>query len=387
MKRLATLSILIVFILSGCISSKRLLQNGAYDTAIGQTARKLMRNPDKEKQIAVLTQAYKDANQKDLDNITYLKSTGEPDIWDKIFDTYFNMKNRQEIVRVLPQAILDKIGYQYVNYDQEIFEAKKKAAAYFYVHAQSLLKQGDRANARIAYEELQKVKAYYNSYKDSDSLIQIALNKGTANVLFKIKNQTTILLPADFEAALTKISISDLDKLWLNYDVNEVKGRTYAYVILVNIKGIDVSPESVKETHYTETKEVQDGFTYQLDTHGNVVKDSLGNDIKIPKYKTISCDVVETHQMKTAIISGTLDCINNESNQLIKTDPLTAQSLFENYYVFATGDINALKPETKAKIGNRPMPFPSNPVIILQAGDVLKGMVKNIIWNNKNIFE
>ena len=129
MKRLSTLAFLIVLILSGCISSKRLLQNGTYDAAISQTARKLMKKPDKDKQIAVLTQAYKDANQKDLDNITYLKKTGEPDIWDKIFSTYFNMKTRQEIVRVLPQAILDKIGYQYVNYDQEIIEAKKKAAA------------------------------------------------------------------------------------------------------------------------------------------------------------------------------------------------------------------------------------------------------------------
>lgn len=387
MKKSTSIIILIAIIVSGCISSKKYLQNGEYDNAISKSVKKLVKKPSKAKELSVLTQAYKLANQKDIDNITYLKKTGEPDIWDKIFSTYLEMKTRQEKVSVLPQTLLDLLGYEYVNYDQEIIEAKKKAAAYFYVHAQSLLKKGDRANSRTAYYELLKVKEYYSNYKDNDSLIKVALVNGTANILFKIKNQTTILLPADFEAALTKISLTDLNKLWLNYDVNEVKGRTYDYIILVNIKGIEVSPESLKEVHYSESKEIEDGTTYLLDKNGNVVKDSLGNDIKIPKYKTISCDVVETQQKKTAIITGTLDYLNNETNQLLKTDPVTAQTFFENFYATANGNVLALKEETKKKIGNKPMPFPSNPAMILQAGDILKGMVKDIVWKNKYLFD
>ncbi|MFA4852023.1 MAG: hypothetical protein WC599_05845 [Bacteroidales bacterium] len=387
MKKAATIFILITLTVSGCVSSKKFMQKGEYDMAISKSVKKLMKKPEKVKEISVLTQSYKNANQKDIENITYLKKTGQPDIWDKIFITYFKMKKRQESVRVLPQPILDKIGFEYVNYDQEIIEAKKKAAEYFYIHAQSLLKKGDRSNSRSAYYEFKKVKEYYNSYKDADSLLTVALFQGTANILFKIKNQTTILLPADFEEALTKISLSDLNKLWLNYDAKEVKGRSYDYEILVNIKAIDVSPESVKEIHYIETKEIEDGFTYLLDQNGNVVKDSLGNDIKVPKYKTIVCEVIENQQKKTAIITGTLDFLSKETNQLIKTDPITAQTFFENYCAMAVGDINALKAETRKKIGNRPLPFPSDPAMILQAGEILKGMVKDIIWNNKYLFD
>jgi hypothetical protein len=387
MKRTATLLILIALTVSGCVSSKKFLQKGQYDLAINKAVKKLMKNPEKEKELAVLKDAYKLADQKDLDNITYLKKTGEPDIWDKIFDTYFQMKIRQQKVKVLPQSVLDYIGYVYVNYDNEIIAAKKKAAEYFYAHAQTLLKKGDRTNARTAYDELQKVKEYYTDYKNADSLITLALKQGTANVLFSIKNQTTILLPADFEAELTKISLADLDKLWINYDVTEVKGRTYSYLILVNIKVIDVSPESVKEVHYTETKEVEDGFTYLLDKNGNVVKDSLGNDIKVPKYKTISCEVVETQQKKSAIVSGTLDFMNMETTQLIKTEPITATSSFENFCATATGDINALKDETKKKIGNKPLPFPSNPAMILQTAAILKAAVKDVIWKSTSVFD
>ena len=383
MKTTTTLLIIIAFTFTGCVSSKKFLQKEEYDLAISKSVQKLKKKPDKEKEINTLKQAYDIANQKDIDNINYLKLTGEPDIWDKIFSTYFKMKIRQEKVKILPQSLLDLIGYKYVNYDQEIIEAKKKAAAYFYAHAQTLLKENVRSKARSAYDELQKVKEYYNSYKDIDSLITVAIQRGSVNVLFKIKNQTLILLPADFEAALTKISMADLNSLWVNYDVNEVKSRIYTYVILVNIKVIDVSPETLKEIHYTETKEVEDGFTYLLDDKGNVVKDSLGNDIKIPKYKTISCEVIETQQKKSAVITGTLDYLNNETNQLIKTDPVTAQTFFENFYATSNGDILALKDETKKKIGNHALPFPSNPAMILQAGEIMKGMVKDIIWNNK----
>jgi len=387
MKKIVAIFILIALTVSGCISSKKFMQKRKYDMAISKSVKKLMKNPEKAKEIFVLTESYKNANQKDIENITYLKKTGQPDIWNKIFSTYFNMKSRQEKVRVLPQPILDKIGFEYLNYDQEIIEAKKKAAEYFYIHAQSLLKKGDRPNSRSAYYELKKVKEYYNSYKDADSLLFVALFQGTANILLKIQNQTTILLPADFEAALTKISLTDLNKLWLSYDIKEVKGRSYAYVIFVNIMAIDVSPESVKEVHYTETKDIEDGFTYLLDQNGNVVKDSLGNDIKITKYKTISCEIIEIQQKKSAIITGTLDYLNNETNQLIKTDPITAQSFFENYCATAVGDINALKAETKKKIGNRPLPFPSDPTMILQTGEILKDMIKDIIWKNKYLFD
>ena len=50
-----------------------------------------------------------------------------------------------------------------------------------------------------------------------------------------------------------------------------------------------------------------------------------------------------------------------------------------------TNDINALKAETKVKLGLKPLPFPTGYDMLLQAGQTLKGMVKNIIWQNKEI--
>jgi hypothetical protein len=208
---------------------------------------------------------------------------------------------------------------------------------------------------------------------------------GTSYVIFKMQNNTGVPLPPNFEEELYKISLTDLNADWLQYHTHKNKDMNYDYTILVNIKEILVSPESQREIDYQETKTVPDGFTYLLDSHGNVRKDSLGNDIKVPKTKVISCSVQEMYQNKKATIAGTLDYINNGNNQLIKTDPIAADNLWEWRSAIAIGDLNALKPETSQKIGKRPAPFPPSFDMLLQAGATLKGMVKNIISQNKGV--
>jgi hypothetical protein len=79
-------------------------------------------------------------------------------------------------------------------------------------------------------------------------------------------------------------------------------------------------------------------------------------------------------------------CTNNQTKQLYKTDNLAADSFFEDGFVTVVGgDVSALTPATKNKIGKHPLPFPPTPDMILQAGGILKGMVKNILHDNKCI--
>ena len=60
-------------------------------------------------------------------------------------------------------------------------------------------------------------------------------------------------------------------------------------------------------------KDVEDGFTYQLDKKGNVMKDSLGNDIKTKKYKTLQCALIETIQSKACRIDGDIEVDSDKS--------------------------------------------------------------------------
>jgi hypothetical protein len=374
-----------------CTSSLEYMQKGQYDWAISKAKRKIIKKPSKEKEILVLEEAYKRVNDKDKERIEFLKKEGRPENWDNIFDIYSQMKGRQDNIQpLLPLHIKSKnrdAVFEILNYDDQIINAKQKAAEYFYAHALSLLESGGQQNARNAYGDLLQVKKYYNNYKDIDEQLKKAKFLGTSFVIYKMVNKTPFPLPSNFEEELTKISLSELNSDWIAYDVKPNSNTKYDYTILVNMKTIDVSPEQVKETHFDNNKEVPDGFQYLLDAKGNVRKDTSGNDLKLPKYKTIKCTVVETAQNKKAMIAGSLDFIDNHTGQIIKTDPITAESIFEHRYATAFGDLSALTPDNAAKLNNKPMPFPPGSEMVLQAGQTLKGMVKDIIWNNKGILK
>lgn len=384
-------ALLICLLLGACTSSRKHLANGNYDWAINKAVKKLRKNPKKDKQIVVLEQAYAKAVQRDREQIEFLTKEGNPDRWDEIYNLYFRLKGRQTQVRTLPLPLTTsngrKVNFAIVNYDDELIEAKKKAAEYFYVHGTSLLEQGGKENARQAYADFMYVKKFYPEYKDLNAKLQQALSEGTSHVLFKMENRTGVPLPPSFEEELVKISLRELDGQWINYHTRPQKDLSYDYTILANIKMIDVSPEAVKEVHYAESKEVPDGFEYALDKKGNVMKDSLGNDIKIEKTKIITCNLVETQQKKAARIAGTLDFMDNSTKQIIKTNPISAENFFEHFSTrTVAGDINALKPETKKKLANAPMPFPPDFDMIYQCGITLKDMSKNIVFGHRHLF-
>lgn len=386
MKRIQIL-LLIPLIILGCKSPKNLIKDGNYDEAVKILVKKLSVNPDKEQNIIYLKQSYNAVNQKDIDRINYLRKTGQPNIWYEVYQHYDKLKNRQDLVKALPSDVLSQIGFKSVDYDNDVIQAKKKAAVYLYAHAQMLLKKEDRQSARQAYDELIKVTQLYSDYKDIDVLLRRALVLGTNYVLFKMQNKSGIPLPPSFENELMSISLVGFDRRFLNYDTKEVQGRTYDYTILTNISMIDVSPEQLDRNHFTESKKIQDGWKYKYDKDGKIVKDSTGKAIKIPKYKIIECFITEVHQRKIATISGSVDYINNHTSQLINTTPVSATSVFEHHSAIFNGNLDACTPQTLLMLNTTTVPFPSNAAMILDAGEKLKSTIKDIIWDDDYLVE
>jgi hypothetical protein len=389
MKILYFLSIF-ALVFTGCVSSKKHLDRGQYDMAIRKSVKKLKKKPSNTKEIQVLQRSYQLANQADKDKINFLKLEGNPDIWEQVYATYMHLKNRQDLVRTLPQLWLPggrPVNFEFVNYDEEIINAKRKAAEFYYAKGNALLENNTRESAREAYYNFLNVKKFFKDYKDTDAKISEAIAKGTSYVLFKMENSSGMIIPQAFQDEMFKISLYHLNRQFVQFHTSPLKDVYYDYTIVLVIKGIDVSPEGIKEVHYSESKEIQDGFQYVLDDKGNVKKDSLGNDIKVPKFKTITCNVIEMQQNKAARVFGTVDFVNNNTKQLLNTVPLTAESVFQNFAATAQGDLNALSPETAKKLGNRPMPFPSNADMIMRCSETVKNMAKGFIDNNSGLFK
>jgi hypothetical protein len=388
-KYIYSYTLILLSLTVACTSSRKLYDKGKYEQALRKSARKLKKKPQKFNEADVFYAAYRTLFVQDSTLAAELDKKNNPADAEKLLAIYSRMKERQDLALSLPP--LAGIKVKEYDYSTRIGETKQKAAQLNYSKGLGYLdearKNFDREKARTAYSYFSKAKSYGVIQPDIDALLAESKKLGTANVLFKVENNANVILPKTLNDELLNLQVDDLERDWLNYDNSIDTTVFYDYSIILNIKNIQVSPEVLNQKQYTESKEIEDGFEYVLDENGNVKKDSLGNDIKIPKYKTISCNVVEFFQRKSAIISGQLEYYDNRTQKLIKAEPITAESVFENAYATANGNLNALKPETRKKLNLKPVPFPTDEAMVYQAGETLKNMTRDILVRNKNVLK
>lgn len=373
------LSFIIAATVFGCASSSKKYDKGDYDSAMEISAKKIKKDPGKFEEVDIFNDAYRMAYVKDKAEVERLKGEGNPANWGKIYTIYVRMNRRQELAKTLPPV---GINYEEQDFASEIENAKTKAAEYAYAKGIEQLGKNDKLAARDAHSRFVEAKSYIPAFRDVDEKIAEAKFKGTTNVFFTIEDKSKVVAPKTLMEELQAINVDDLDKDWLNYDNTIDSNRIYHYSIILTMNDILVSPEEMKETIAQESKEIEDGFSYVLDANGNVKKDTLGNDIKIIKYKTIHCAIKRVQQRKSARITGNINYYDNVANKLMKAEPITSDALFENFYAVANGDLNALSPQSQKDLQSQPVPFPPSPDLIIQAGNVLKGMTKDIIVKN-----
>ncbi len=376
-----------IFLVSGCGSSKKQLQKGNYDAAILKAVKKLKKNHNSNKDIEVLDRSYMLANERDNDRIKYLKREGKPENWEEIVQTYERLLRRQQAVRTVLPLEMDgrTINYPQHDFDREIIEARHQAASFFFSHGKKLMANNNKGSYRQAHYEFLKVKQYWGDYENIDALINESKYLGMSRAIVTVENYTQLNLPKEFTDQLLAVSPQDLDTEWLEFYYKDMdKSISYDYHIKINLRVIAVSPDDVQETDRLEKKSIEDGFDYALDANGNVMKDTSGNDIKIVRYKEISCSVIETAQHKSAHIEGDVEIYELEPvNKLLRKDPIGADSYFENFSARAIGNTDALSEESKTMIETKAVVFPTDDEMIFRCSEALKGAIAGILQQNK----
>lgn len=381
---------LISLVLASCTSPMKLVESGDFDQAIELSVKKLAgKKTKKTKYVMALEEAFEKITSRDMALAENLKQEGRPENWEKINDIYKKVKRRQDkISPLLP--LIDKEGikanFRFVKVDGLERESRDKAAAFLYEDARNSLaqaKEGDKMAARNAYRQLEKIGQYYTNYKDRTQLMDLAQELGTSYILFEMVNNAPVVLPIGFERELMRISTNDLNDRWKEYHTRQQTGIDYDFKVVMNMTAILVSPGLVQEREYVDSKEIEDGFDYVLDANGNVKKDTSGNDIKVPRRVIIRSKVFETYQNKVANVSGRLEYIDLNHNQLIHTDYIAVEAVFENYAATFSGDERALSAESRKRIGNRPLPFPENEDLLFTAAEQLKPLIKEKISTSR----
>ena len=120
-----------------------------------------------------------------------------------------------------------------------------------------------------------------------------------------------------------------------------------------------------------------------LDKQGNVMRDTLGNDIKVKKFKTVQCALIETIQRKTCHIDGNIEVIQMNPDKVLKNDPIGAKSNFENISSRALGDLQALTPRQLERTKSQIVPFPTDIEMVVRCSESLKQAIRGAMQNNR----
>lgn len=386
MKRIVPVIFILTILLAGCGSSKKQLEKGNYDAAIQKAVKDLRKDPKDTKQIDILNQAYKIANEQDNERVRMLKMEGKPNSWDEIYLVYKALNDRQALVRTLPPLNMNgrSIEFPYVDYIQDMVNAKRKAADFYYAHGDELMKSGIKESYRQAFAEYMRAKEYVGDYEGIDNKIQDAKLRGISKVFISIQNSSMLKFPKEFEDDLLALDLPRLNSEWVEYSTQNLnENEQYDYYVNVNVKNIMVSPDQSLQRDSVIKRRIEDGFTYVMDKKGNVMKDSLGNDIKQTKYKNLQCALVETIQSKTCRIDGDVDVIQMNPNKELRKDPIRAESNFENISSRALGDIQALNANQLERTKTSIVPFPTDIAMVIRCSQSLKMAIRGAIQNDK----
>ncbi len=386
MKKILPFIFIFSIILAGCGSSKKQLQKGNFDAAIDKAVKQLRKDNTDTKQIDILTQSYEKANDQDKERVRYLKMEGRPSNWDEIYLVYKALNDRQSLVRTVTPLSMNgrSIDFPYVDYLPEMVTAKRKAADFYYAHGNELMKNDLKDSYRQAYAEFVRAKQYVGDYEGIDNKIQDAKYLGMSRVFISIQNNSIIKFPPEFEQDLLALDLPGLNSEWVEYHTQNLNDNTtYDYFINVTVKNIAVSPDNTVQRDSVIKRDVEDGFTYVLDKKGNVMKDTLGNDLKLKKYKTLQCALVESVQSKTCRIEGDVEVIQMNPNKVLKKDPIGAQSDFEHISSRALGDTQALNAQQLERTKSAQVPFPSDIEMVVRCSESLKMAIRGAIQNDR----
>lgn len=388
MKKILLLSISVFIVAcSGVKKTQEALNSGNYVAAMNKAIKNLAENKTKkgnQQYILLLEDAFAKNTQREQAEISFLQNDGNPANLEAIYNKYLQLKEIQQRIRpLMPLTIYDEgrdARFSFVNYDSKILNTKDDLSEHLYNNALNLLSDArTKADYRAAYDDLRYLQEINPGYKATVAKMDEAYNKGLEFVRVEIANQTEQIIPERLEKELLDFNAFGIDNFWLQYHTNPLSDVTYDYAMNLDFMEINVSPERVNETQIIKERQIKDGWEYLLDRNGDVVKDSLGNKIKVDKMRTVTCKFFQFTQSKSAQIGAKVSFTDLRNGQEINAYPLSSQFIFEHIFANFQGDKRALEDDLLVYLNAREVPFPSNEQMVYDAGEDLKARLKGIV--------
>lgn len=393
MKQILLTSLMLFFLIScgGVKKTQEALNTGNYGNAINTALKNIAENKTKKSNqpyIQMLEEAYKKNTERELQEIAFLKKDNNPANLEIIFNGFQNLKSIQERIKpLLPLKLYDQnrdARFSFKDYDEEIIKSKRELSDYLYNNATALLNTGRyKEDFRKAFDQFSYLNDINPNYKDTQLKLEEAHDKGLDYVQVVMINDSEQIVPNRLEQELLNFNTYGLNDLWTVYHTNALENIKYDYEMQVAFRNINISPEQVTEKQISKEKQIKDGYKYATNQDGEVLKDSLGNKIKIDKFKTVKCNFYQFTQLKSVEVVGNVSFLDLNSQQQINSYPLASQFVFNHVYAKHNGDTSALEEDMVPLLQLSAVPFPSNEQMVYDAGEDLKAKLKGIVTRHR----
>lgn len=375
----------------GVKKTQEAINTGNYSAAINKAIRNLADNKTKkgnQPYVLLLEEAFKKYTQRELENIAYLKKEGNPANYKAIFNGYSRLKNIQKQIKpLLPLQVYEEdrnARFSFTNYDNEILVAKDNLSDYLYNNASELLQNAKyKEDYRNAYRDFEYLDELSPGFADSREKMDEAYIKGLDYVKVNMVNDTEQIVPERLEEELLNFNTYGLNDQWTQYHTNPLAEVNYDYEMEVAFRAINISPEQIQEKQIIKEKQIKDGVEVLVDGDGRIVKDSLGNEIKVDRFRTVSCNFYQFTQLKSAQVTGNVSYIDLQKKQQLNSYPISSEFVFEHVYANYNGDKRALDNDLVPLLNRVAVPFPSNEQMVYDAGEDLKSRLKDIVVRHK----
>ena len=377
--------ILFLSICFSCSPVKKINENvisGEFDKAINKTIEELKKTKNKKKKgqyELILKDVFNRSVIKSQNKISSLKKDKNPEFYYEIYLEYQKLIERQIKLMNISSSSLK---FNFKNYDNDHIEFRYKTSNYYLELSKSLISKNDRLDYRNAYDYLIIIESINPNYLETRSLINLCLSKGKEHILLNVLNESNSVIYKELQKDILNINGYDLNSKWKSFHTakDNYLGKADFYIDLA-FKAFIISPERILEKENTKEKNIKDGYTYELDDDGNVMKDSLGNDIKIDKIVKILAKTKEFNQSKSAKVIAEVRYYDNKNN-LIEKFPLESEFWFRNIFLEFTGDKRVLSKKDKKLLKERFLPFPPDDVLLFNNSENIKQKLKYIIYNS-----
>lgn len=362
MKRyLPLIVILLLPLMISCSSGEKAMEKGNYYEAVMKSIKRLRSNPNKQKALQTIKQAYPLAVRYHQQQIQQTLASANPLKWTRVVGHYQTLNRLAQEIDRCPAAlnIITDFGY----FITELEDAKSQAGPECYNAGIQALQEGTRESAKIAYSHFKKANQFVPGYRDVQQKIEEAHYMATLKVVLENIPLASrqFKLSADFfqdqvEAYLRQNMKKEFVRFYTPEEAEQEKLEYPDHIIRIEFEDFVVG-----ETHeLTQEKQLISKDSVKV---GEV---TLDNGKKAVVYNKVKAKLI-THK-REVISKGLLNLqiIEYRNNSILKHERIPGEFIWFSQWGNFNGDKRALTPKQLEICNLEPIPAPPAQVLFVE---------------------